>query len=82
MLGTNRGIDNLGRVCIPIEMRRKLNITEDDKLDISCDGSAITIMKNDASCAFCSSQTDLIELNGKHICISCVEKLGAIRKKS
>lgn len=42
-------IDEIGRVVIPIDMRRKLDINPGDRIDISLDGHTINIVKTDIS---------------------------------
>lgn len=39
--GIIRRVDDLGRIVIPKEIRRKLNITEGDPLELSLDGNKI-----------------------------------------
>lgn len=41
--GIIRRIDELGRVVIPKEIRRKLNIVEGDPLEISVDADAVSL---------------------------------------
>ena len=39
--GIVRRVDELGRIVLPIELRRTLNIAEKDSLEIYVDGSSI-----------------------------------------
>lgn len=39
----NRKFDKLGRIVIPIEMRKKLNINEGDLVNIECIGDKIIV---------------------------------------
>lgn len=43
--GLTRKIDNLGRIVIPKEIRKTLNITDGDSLEIGIDGKEITLRK-------------------------------------
>lgn len=71
MLGDNRRLDNLGRICIPRKMRKQLNIDDTDQLEITCDGNEIRIRKKEITCVFCNCKENLIDLKGRYICKSC-----------
>lgn len=73
--GITRPVDALGRVVIPVELRRVLNIKTDDYLEIFVDGEYIMLKKFDASCVFCGSKEHVKEIRGKNICESCVNEL-------
>lgn len=74
--GFVRKLDELGRVFIPIELRRALNIKEKDSLEIFVDGSSIVIKKYAPACIFCGSATEINSFKGKNICASCRNELG------
>ena len=44
-IGIVRKVDELGRIVLPIELRRTLNIAERDTLEIFVEGSAIILKK-------------------------------------
>lgn len=72
-------IDNLGRLCIPIEARRTLNITDNDKIDIFIDNDRIIIKKHHNSCIFCNSHSISINFKNRYICQNCfkdIKKIG------
>ena len=73
--GITRPVDALGRVVIPVELRRVLNIKTDDYLEIFVDGEYIMLKKFDASCVFCGSKENIKEIRDKNICESCVNEL-------
>ncbi len=74
--GIVRPIDSVGRFVIPMEIRRKLNITDaEDFLEIFIDEDNIILRKYSPSCLFCRSSEDIIEFSGKKICKSCIAKL-------
>ncbi len=73
--GMNRKVDELGRIVIPKEIRNKFDIKTNDRLDIYVENGAISLVKDDKKCIFCSSTNDLIEHNNKHICNKCMQKL-------
>lgn len=73
--GITRPVDALGRVVIPVELRRVLNINTDDYLEIFVDGEYIMLKKFDASCVFCGSTENVKDVRGKYICEKCVNEL-------
>ena len=70
-----RKIDELGRVVIPIEIRKILDIKEKDSLGISLNETGIFIKKEAPSCIFCGSDTSLKSFWGKNICKNCIKNL-------
>lgn len=73
--GIVRKVDELGRVVIPIELRRTLNIEEKDALEIYVDGEHIILKKYEPACIFCSNAKDVAQYKGKNICPSCMAEL-------
>lgn len=65
--GIQRKLDELGRVVLPIEMRKTLNINEGDKLDISLQDEKIVLRKYEEGDIFTGQTDDLIEYRGKKI---------------
>lgn len=70
-----RKIDNLGRIVIPMDIRKTLEISEWDELAISCEGKNIVIKKAKDACTFCGKEKNLIPYENKFICTSCLETL-------
>ena len=73
--GIVRKVDELGRIVLPIEMRRTLDIAEKDALEIYVDGDNIILRKYQSACIFCGRSRDVVEFNGKNVCPECVAKL-------
>ena len=73
--GIVRKVDELGRVVIPIELRRTLTIEEKDSLEIYVDGEHIILKKYEPACIFCSNAKDIIVYKGKNICPACMSEL-------
>ena len=73
--GIVRKVDELGRIVIPIELRRTLDIAEKDSLEIFVDGERIILAKHEDSCVFCGKAKNLTVYRGKNICESCLEEL-------
>ena len=73
--GIVRKVDELGRIVLPIEMRRTLDIAERDSLEIFVDGDSIILKKYQPACIFCDNTKDIISYKGKNICPDCINKL-------
>ena len=73
--GIVRKVDELGRVVIPIELRRTLDIEEKDALEIYVEGEHIILKKYSPACIFCDDARDVIQYKGKNICKSCFTEM-------
>ncbi len=73
--GIIRKVDELGRIVLPIELRRTLDIAEKDALEIYVDGSSIILRKYQPSCIFCDDVKAVINYKGKNICAACLRDL-------
>lgn len=73
--GIVRKIDELGRVVLPIELRRTLDVAEHDAFEIYVDGEAIVLRKYEPACIFCGSDTDVVDYRGKKICKACIREM-------
>ena len=77
--GIVRKIDSMGRVVLPMETRKLLNLISDDSaVEIYTDNDSIILKKYVPACIFCNSADDIIEFNGEKICKNCVERLKAL----
>ena len=74
-LGIARKVDDLGRIVLPVEMRRVLGIREGDHLEISVDGPKIVLEKREDQCTFCGGSDDLRPFHGKVVCRACIGEL-------
>ena len=73
--GIVRRVDELGRVVLPIELRRTLEIEERDQLEITLEDDRIVLRKYQPTCVFCGADTDLLEYRGKRICGKCLQEI-------
>jgi transcriptional pleiotropic regulator of transition state genes len=73
--GIVRRVDELGRVVLPIELRRTLDISEKDALEIYVDGEKIILRKYEPACVFCGNAQDVQNFRGKNVCRSCIEDM-------
>lgn len=72
-----RKIDNLGRIVIPRDFRKALEISDWDELHLSLEGSTVVIKKATDQCTFCGSEENLISFKDKFICKSCLSSLSS-----
>ena len=73
--GIIRNVDELGRIVIPKEMRKKMDIASSDPVEIYVEGNKIILTKYHASCSFCGGEGDVVEFKGKKICAQCRTEL-------
>lgn len=74
--GFIREIDSVGRIVIPMQIRKELGLVEQgSKVELFSDGKQIIAKKAVSDCIFCKSETGLQEFEGKFICSDCLEKL-------
>ena len=73
--GIVRKVDELGRVVLPIELRRTLDIAERDSLEIYVDGPSIVLRKYQPACIFCDDARDVVNYKGKNVCPNCIKAL-------
>ena len=73
--GIVRKVYSHGRIVLPIELRRTLDIAEKDSLEIYMDGPSIILKKYQPACIFCDDARDVIVFRGKTICPKCIKAL-------
>lgn len=73
--GIVRKVDELGRIVLPIELRRTLDIAERDALEIYVDGTSIILKKHESACVFCGSSKNVSTFRDKNICAACLQEL-------
>ena len=73
--GIVRNVDGLGRVVLPMELRRTMGIAEKDPLEIFVDGDLIIFRKYEPACIFCGNNTDVQHFNRKMVCRECTTEI-------
>ena len=73
--GVVRKLDNLGRIVIPREHRRTLQIEEQDPIEISVENDTIVLRKYQPTCILCGGDDDLISYKNRNICAHCAQEL-------
>lgn len=76
-IGMVRQVDELGRIVIPIELRRVLGVDEKDAVEFFIDEDAKYLMfrKLVSGCLFCGSIEALSYFKGQLICSSCIRDI-------
>jgi AbrB family transcriptional regulator, transcriptional pleiotropic regulator of transition state genes len=73
--GIVRKVDELGRVVIPIELRRTLGIDVKDSLEIYVDSEKIILKKYEPACLFCGNADDVKHHKGRIVCRECIKDM-------
>ena len=74
-IGIVRNIDEMGRLVIPKEMRRKMDIDTGDEIEFFIEGDRIVLRKYQPSCLFCGGEGILVEYKGKRFCTDCIAEM-------
>ena len=73
--GIVRKVDELGRIVLPIELRRTLDIAEKDSIEIYVEGSMIILKKYEPTCIFCGNSKNMTMYREKNVCMNCLKEL-------
>lgn len=73
--GVVRKLDDLGRIVIPIELRRTMDIGLRDTLEIFVEDDKIILKKYHPACVFCNDARDVVSYKDKLICQRCLDEL-------
>jgi transcriptional pleiotropic regulator of transition state genes len=75
--GIVRHVDELGRIVIPVEIRKRLGLGEKDPLEISVQEDVIMLSRPQSSCVFCGGGNTVREHRGRAVCAGCIADLSA-----
>jgi len=70
--GMVRRLDEMGRIILPVELRRHCRIRKGANLEFSLRGDCVVLRKHGQNCIFCDSSDDLMVFRGKHVCRKCI----------
>lgn len=76
--GITRKVDELGRIVLPIELRRTLDIAEKDPIEIYVEGNSIILKKYELSCVFCGNPENITQFKDKYVCPACLSHLKTV----
>ena len=77
--GIVRKVDELGRIVLPIELRRTLDINIKDPMEIFVDDEYIILKKYTPACIFCGSATDIKRIKDKNVCANCLQEMKELK---
>lgn len=78
-LGIVRPVDELGRIVLPIEVRRRLELNAKDGVEIFVEKDRVIMKKYAPCCIFCGDAEDVVFFKEKRICRQCLESIKAGR---
>ena len=73
--GIVRKVDELGRIVLPIELRRTLDIEIKDTIEIYVDGDYILLKKYEPACIFCGNAKNVKRIHDKNVCGECIKEM-------
>ena len=73
--GIVRDVDEQGRIVIPKSLRKTLDISKGDPIEIFTENDTIILKKYAPFCTFCGSSDTVLSFHGKNVCSECVEKI-------
>ena len=73
--GIVRRVDEVGRIVLPMEIRKSLNIDTRDPVEIFVASNQIILRKYEPACIFCGSADDVRIFKGRIICKNCAKEL-------
>ncbi|WP_143316885.1 AbrB/MazE/SpoVT family DNA-binding domain-containing protein [Clostridium sp. HBUAS56017] len=73
--GVVRNLDQLGRIVLPIELRRNFELKEGDSLEIYTEGETIILKKYEPACVFCGEASGVVNFKGKNVCKECLREI-------
>lgn len=76
--GVVRKLDELGRITLPIELRRSLDLDVKDGLEISVQDNCIILRKAESADIFNGSTEDLVEYEGRKVSKESIRRLAKI----
>ncbi|MFW5895672.1 MAG: AbrB/MazE/SpoVT family DNA-binding domain-containing protein [archaeon] len=76
-VGIVRRIDDLGRVVIPKELRRTMEMGKGCPVEIFVEDDGKVILKKfESGCIFCNETEKIVNYKGKNICKKCIKEMG------
>ena len=76
--GIVRKIDDLGRIVIPIELRKTLGLSVRDDIEITAEDDRIVLKRYAPACMICGSAENVKSYMDKKICACCIAELGKL----
>ncbi len=77
--GIVRKVDELGRIVLPSELRKNMDINIKDSLEIYVNGDSVVLKKYNPSCIFCGEANNVQNYKDKNICSECLEQIANLK---
>lgn len=74
-LGIIRKVDELGRIVLPIETRKLMDLEPKDGVEIFVENDKIILKKYQPACIFCGEVDEVLNYKSKKICRDCLNEL-------
>lgn len=74
-IGIVRKVDELGRIVLPIEVRRRLELEAKDGVEIFVEKDRVILKKYEPCCIFCGDAEDVVYFKDKRVCRNCLEAI-------
>ncbi len=79
LTGMERPVDTLGRVVVPREIRKRLQIVDGkDSFDIFFEDDAVILRKHQEKCFLCGETEDLCEIKDHFVCQNCIDEIKSL----
>jgi len=66
-------IDKMGRIVLPMEIRKVLNLTEEGAaVELFTENDMVVLKKYQPGCIFCHNVDNLVDYHGVKICEDCI----------
>ena len=75
--GVVRRIDDLGRIVLPVVLRRTLELETGDSLEIFVEDNTIILKKYQPACIFCGNVRDITAYKDRNICSACAKDIAS-----
>ena len=76
--GIVRHIDELGRIVIPSEIRKRFGFGVKDPVEITVRGETILLTRPQELCVFCGRSDELSEYRNRCVCVTCIAELKSV----
>ncbi len=73
--GIIRQLDSMGRIVLPSDLRKNLDLGDRDAVEFFADDGMIILRKYQPACVFCGGTEKLFSFKGKNVCTACAEKM-------
>lgn len=74
--GIVRKLDQLGRIVLPMELRKTLRLKEKEPVEIFVEGDLVILKKYEPACVFCGEAANVKNFRGKNVCHKCATEIG------